>query len=270
MKDRLVIFASYSPRPDVAPYVLHHLQSLKPWCGKLVFVSNSPLSKQSRATLRSICTEVRERLNLGFDFAAWRDVILDEDSDRWDEILLTNSSVVGPLFNLSAIFEEMGERRCDFWGLTQSRFLRPHIQSYFICFRKPLIRSPVWSAFWHAVQDESRKWDVIARYETRFKQVFERQGFTGISYLPAMNKSGLERLFFRRLDTRLPIYVPIDKNRTNATIHSPLELIESGLPYLKASLLWGHNRRQPFPLQKIMALEKVDYDWNLLGLDQIR
>lgn len=186
--------------------------------------------------------------------------------EKWSEILLLNSSVVGPLFSLSPMFQEMEDRSCDFWGLTRSRFIRPHVQSYFMCFRKPLLQSLAWSRFWVSVQDESRKWDVISNYELRMMEIFEAAGFTGASYLPAMAKSGSERLFLRRMNTRLPIYVPIDKNRTNSLIHSPLELIENGFPYLKASLLWGHNRRQPFPLKQIMALDNVDYDWSLVGL----
>jgi lipopolysaccharide biosynthesis protein len=220
--------------------------------------------------LQSVCHTVHERRNAGYDFAAWRDVLLNENMQEWDEVLLTNSSIVGPLFSLSAVFDEMEGRSCDFWGLTRSRFVRPHIQSYFMCFRKRLIRSRAWSDFWNSVRDESRKWDVIAKYETRLMEVFETHGFSGDSYLPQMSKTGIERIFLRRMNTRLPVYVPIDKNRTNPTIHSPLELIESGLPYLKASLLWGHNRRQAFPLEKIMALKNVDYDWSLLGLDHRR
>lgn len=229
-------------------------------------MSNSRLSKESTRQLLSVCHEVHVRSNTGFDFAAWRDVILKEDMQEWQEILLLNSSVVGPLFSLSPIFQEMENRSCDFWGLTQSRFVRPHIQSYFMCFRKELIRSHVWSHFWSTVRDESRKWDVISKYEVRFKAILENHEFTGDCYLPLMTKFGVDRLFFRRMNTRFPIYIPIDKNFTNSMIHSPLELIERGLPYLKASLLWGHNRRQPFPLRTIMALKNVDYDWSLLGL----
>lgn len=266
MSNRLAIFANYSPHPEVPVYILYHLQQLRPFCGRIVFVSNSRLSQESKHQLLSVCQEVLERPNTGFDFAAWRDVILRESMEQWQEILLVNSSVIGPLFSLSPLFHEMSTRSCDFWGLTQSRFIRPHIQSYFMCFRNPLIRSPVWSSFWQSVQDESRKWDVISKYELKMTEVFESAGFTGVSFLPRTTRSGVQRLFFRRMNTVLPVYIPADKNRTNPTIHSPLELIESGLPYLKASLLWGHNRRQPFPLGKIMALEKVDYDWSLVGL----
>lgn len=267
MMRRLTIFASYSSSPTVPAYVLFHLGALRKFSSRLAFVSNSPLSESSRAELNGTCDLVVERSNKGYDFAAWRDVILAERMAEWDEVLLTNSSVVGPLFDLAPLFEDMQARSCDFWGLTHSVNLRPHIQSFFVCFRKRLINGPVWQEFWRGVDADLSKRQVIRRYEVRFKEVFESAGFIADTYLPQMRKIGMQRIFFRRLNTATPIYIPMDKNRTNPTIHSPLELIEAGFPYLKASLLWGHNRRQPFPLERIMELNKVNYDWGLVELN---
>jgi lipopolysaccharide biosynthesis protein len=269
MNKRLTIFANFSD-PTVPAYVLYHLGALRKLSSKLIFASNSPISESSWAELNAVCDLVVERSNKGYDFAAWRDVILAERMSDWHEVLLTNSSVIGPLFDLSPMFEEMQSRACDFWGLTHSVNVQPHIQSYFVCFRSRLTTAPVWEEFWRRVDDKLNKRQVIRKYEVQFKTIFESHGFVGDTYLPQMRKSGMERVFFRRLNSPLPLFVVLDKNRTNPTIHSPLELIESGLPYLKASLLWGHNRRQPFPLQKIMALKNVDYDWSLLGLDHRR
>ena len=270
MTKRITFFASYSPSASVPAYVLFHLKALRAFSSRLVFVSNSPISESSRGDLNAVCDLVVERSNKGYDFGAWRDVILAERMNDWDEVLLTNSSVVGPLFDLSPLFEDMQSRPCDFWGLTHSVNIRPHIQSYFVCFRRRLTTAPVWEEFWRGVDDKLNKRQVIRKYEVQFKTIFESHGFVGDTYLPQMRKSGMERVFFRRLNTALPLFVVLDKNQTNPTIHSPLELIENGLPYLKASLLWGHNRRQPFPLKKIMALKNVDYDWSLLGLDPRR
>lgn len=264
--NRLILLASFSQHPDVPPYILYHLAALRAFGDKIVFVSNSPLGAKAQGDLATVCDEVLERPNIGYDFAAWRDAIQREDMAEWDEILLTNSSVVGPLFSLASLFHDMKGRDCDFWGLTHSMNTRPHIQSYFVCFRKAVLESDAWRAFWSSVENTDDKWTVIYKYEVQFKAFFEDRGFRSDTLLPQMEKSGLARIGIRRSNILLPIYIPIDKNRTNPTIHSPLELIENGLPYLKASLLWGHNRRQPFPLRKIMALEKVDYDWSLVGL----
>lgn len=266
MTQRLTIFASYSSSPTVPAYVLFHLGALRKFSSRLVFVSNSPLLESSRAELNGICDVVLERSNKGFDFAAWRDVILAERMAEWDEVLLTNSSVVGPLFDLAPLFTDMQARACDFWGLTHSVNVRPHIQSYFVCFSKRLINSPIWQEFWRSVQDETSKRRAILRYETQFTAIFEAHGFVSDTYLPQMQKSGLERLFIYRYNTVLPLFAIRDKNRTNSTVHSPRELIERGLPYLKASLLWGEHRRQPAPLKEIMELDKVEYDWSLVGL----
>jgi lipopolysaccharide biosynthesis protein len=256
--------ASYCASPDVDPYILYHVECLRSVCSDVHFVSNSPLSSASREALEKYCAEVSERPNCGLDFAAWRDVISRLEPGKFDEIVLVNSSIVGPLFSLSGVFDEMATRPCDFWGMTRNRAKKPHIQSYFLCFRRRVIESSAWRSFWNQVEDETQKSRVIMKYEVELMEYFEKAGFVADALIPQMDKRGLERLFLRRFNTRLPIVLPMDKNRTNSTIHSPLELIEQGMPYLKASLLWGHNRLQPFPLAEIKALSQVDFDWSLL------
>jgi lipopolysaccharide biosynthesis protein len=268
MINRLAIFVSYSDRSDISPHVLYHVERLRDACSDVHFVSNSPLSPASHDALKRHCGEVIERPNVGFDFAAWRDAIARLEPGRFDEIVLVNSSVVGPLFSLSAVFDTMGTRHCNFWGMTRNRAMKPHIQSYFLCFRRKVIESPAWRSFWNQVEDEAQKSQVIMKYEVELMAFFEKAGFVSDTLIPQMDKHGLERLFLRRLSSHLPIFLPMDKNRTSSTIHSPLELIEQGMPYLKASLLWGHNKYQPFPLEEIMALPNVDFDWSLIGLER--
>lgn len=264
MPRRLAIFASFSVRPDVEPHILYHVACLREVCAEVHFVSNSPLSQASREALDQSCASVIERPNVGLDFAAWRDAIARLEPGRFDEIVLVNSSVVGPLFSLSGVFDTMAGQACDFWGMTRSRARQPHIQSYFFCFRRRVIELAAWQIFWSQVEDETDKMRIIARYEVGLMAHFEQAGFVSGSLIPQMAKRGLARLFLRRLSMRLPLFLPLDKNKTNPTIHSPLELIEQGMPYLKASLLWGHNRYQSFPLAEIKALPQVDFDWSLL------
>lgn len=267
MLRRIAIFASFSPTPEVQPYIIYHLQKLRELCDEVWFVSNSKISENSRLEISNHCSNIIERENIGYDFSGWRDAISKIKILEFDEVILTNSSVIGPLFDLSGVFNEMDKRPCDLWGMTQSQSHKMHIQSYFICFKKNVIISETWNRFWRSVHDESDKWDVIKNYEVGLLNFFQSDGFVGDSFIPVINEIGLRRIFLRRIGTKFPLYIAADKNVTNPTIHSPLKLIESGMPYLKASLIWGHNKNQPFPLEKIMALPNIDYDWSLIGLE---
>jgi len=263
MKKRLAILASYCANEDLDPYLIYHVQKLRDVCDDVWFISNSPISEKGRAELAPHCSIVQERPNVGYDFSAWRDAILGNDIAPYDEVILTNSSVIGPLFGLSGVFAEMYKRSCDFWGMTMNRAKGLHIQSYFICFRKSITSSDAWTAYWNSIKDETEKWNVILKYEVKLMRYFEGQGFIGDSFIPIVTNKGIKRIKIRRLLRNFPVYIPIDSNRTNPTIHSPYEIISEGMPYLKASLVWGHNQRQPFPLEKIKALPNVDFDWSL-------
>lgn len=260
---RLTIFAHYNSSGDVEEYIFYHLAHLRRHSQRLSFVSNSTIPETAQRRLSSICDEIRLRPNVGYDFSAWRDVILETNTE-YDEILLTNSSIIGPLVTLDGVFEEMATRPCDFWGLTYGVEIRRHIQSFFVCFRGRLTSSAIWAAFWNSVSDESDKSSVIEKYETTFTHTFEQHGFSGDAYIRSIEKRGFARLVWHRVDTAFPVYTVRDANRVNPTIYMPLELIERGFPYIKAALICGEARRQGLPIKDIMRLENVNFDWGVL------
>ena len=47
------------------------------------------------------------------------------------------------------MFEAMADRPVDFWGLTSSRRMHPHVQSFFVAFRPWLVESQAFARFWH-------------------------------------------------------------------------------------------------------------------------
>lgn len=56
------------------------------------------MNKAAQVAADKVAEKVIVRPNIGWDFAAWRDAIAEEDMDEWDRVILTNSSVVRPLF----------------------------------------------------------------------------------------------------------------------------------------------------------------------------
>jgi len=262
---RLAILAQWSESGGIPPHVRIHLQRLRPNCARVVLVSNSALDQISRALGESLCDRVLERSNAGFDFSAWRDALRTEDTAEWDEIVLTNSSVVGPVFPLEGIFEEMVKRPVDFWGMTGSNWGRPHIQSYFLVFRKRLIASSAWTDYWDDVHDVPKKKDVTRRYELPLRDRLERQNFVGGTFVP-LEPSLRRGLVFRRPNARLPLVIPISAKKADPTIFAPYELLLRGMPYLKASLVWTHHRYRRCPMDAIKSIRGIDYPWREIGL----
>lgn len=261
---RLVILVQYDPAGGLPSFVRIHLERLQPIASRLVLVSNSPMSAESRRVAESICDSVIVRANVGWDFAGWRDALAEETMEEWDSVVLTNSSVVGPLFPLPPIVQNMEARGHDFWGMVHSRYIRSHLQSYFLSFSTSVINSETWHHFWCNVEDLQNKRQVIRRYEVGLTQQLRNGGFSFGHLIedPQFPRS-LKLVHIDRLKSRLR--VPMNVNYVNKTVELHWEMIEAGMPYLKASLLWGKDTYRRCPLDRIKTLPGVNYPWDSIG-----
>src|SRR5208282_1656041 len=102
---RLAIYAHYSRSPEVAGHVLHCLQSVAELGFEICLVSNSELSAASEASLKRFCGRVIVRENTGLDFGMWQRGLSECDISGFDELLLVNSSIIGPLQPLAPFWE---------------------------------------------------------------------------------------------------------------------------------------------------------------------
>lgn len=221
---RLVIYAHYDAQHEVKRYVLHYLRALRPHCERLDFVSTAELSATERGKLDGLCDSAALRENFGFDFTMWRYRLELTDLDAWDEIVLTNSSVLGPVFPLAASLSRVGE--CDFWGMTENVAPDWHLQSYFLAFRRSVLRSEVFRRYWSGVLPYRSKFEVIRTHEIGLSQRLREAGFQGRASFPS-----------RDVLPRPPLDRLLLNTGTNLTCAQPLLLLRAGMPLVKVEML---------------------------------
>ncbi len=262
---RLVILAQFDPGNGLPPHVRIHLERLRPHAARLVLVSNSPMDAGAYTQAGQICDEVQIRENHGWDFAAWRDVLAKENVADWDSTILTNSSIVGPLYPIGPVIAEMENGGADFWGLVHSKQMGSHLQSFFLGFSNRLVQSTAWAGFWSQVQDLDDKWDVIKTYELGLTKYFVKAGYSFDSYMknPVFPES-IRVVDVERLNSL--VRFPWDINRVGRTIRDHKAMIEEGFPYLKASLLWGKDQHRVSSVSSLMNIAGVEYPWDQLPL----
>jgi len=222
------------------------------------------MSPEALEEAESICDDVILRPNIGWDFAAWRDALAREEMHEWDAVVLTNSSVVGPLFPLLPIVEKMEATDADFWGMVMLRHRGTHLQSYFLSFGRNTINSQSWTDFWSKVEDKADKKEVIIKYEVGITKCLQDAGMKSRSLMenPVFPKSiRMVHTDYLRGGPRIPFNV----NWVNRTVEMHHELIAQGMPYLKASLLWGKDRYRFRGIESIRSIPDVDYDWGSLN-----
>ena len=136
---RLAVYAHFGESPKVARYVSYFLKELRSLGFEICFVSNSPISIESQSEISTLSQKFIQRENTGYDFSMWQAGLAEYDLSKVEELLLTNSSIVGPLQPLAQLFQNSSVKECDFWGLTDNDEGGRHLQTYFMVFRRQVI-----------------------------------------------------------------------------------------------------------------------------------
>jgi lipopolysaccharide biosynthesis protein len=248
---RLCVFAHYDSQDEVKPYVLHLLRALRQECDEITFVSTSTLPETEIEKTRDHCSRTMCKDNAGYDFGMWKYALERTDPECCDELALVNSSILGPLFPLHPIMQHMEAQDCDFWGMTDSKQVAWHLQSYFLVFRACVLRSQAFRQFWHAVLPYRNKDQVVRSYELGLTVFLQEHGFRAqpvraVDSLP----SPISLSRFRR-------------KRFNPTHKRAGHLLARGFPFVKLELL--RDNPEHIHLGPIFrAIQRSGYDMSLI------
>jgi Rhamnan synthesis protein F/Methyltransferase domain len=234
---RLLCYAHFDERGEVKEFVRHALDAMKSVCSTQIFVSNSPIPDSDRVLLEQTCMHVVAKENVGYDFHMWQQGLGLADFADYDEIVLMNSSIYGPILPIEDVFREMEKRRCDFWGITECFQMRPHVQSYFLVFRKQVIISPEFAAFWRGVLPYVNKNQIVMSYEVGLTQWLVDSGFQLSVYSNVYKLAAVAQRIGKRV-----------KLKDNQTIKHPRESLQIGNPFLKREVV----RTNPAAVRSLM------------------
>ena len=192
---RLGIFFFYEKNGDVDDFITYYLRDLARNLTELIVVCNGKLSKQGRAAFEEFTDQIIVRENKGLDVWAYKTALDHYGWQRlseFDEVVMTNSTLMGPVRPLKEMFDAMAERtNLDFWGLTIHHgaegnpfkgkhlynYLPVHIQSHFIVYRKKFIQSKELQNYWDTMPMIESYTDSVQRYESVFTKQFADKGY---------------------------------------------------------------------------------------------
>ena len=222
MAREVCLFVSYAAQPVVKHHVQRHIRAFHDVGFDVLFVLNTPHAAQEFTfddDLRDLCRGVFVRENKGFDFGAWAHLAQTVDlGDDVERVVLVNDSILGPL-NLAAfgnLVEAMRRSPADVLGLTRSLAVRPHLQSFFMVFQHEALRRGLFQNAMQAIRNFQTKEAVINVYETHLTRHMTSLGLRCESVFPMLSQ---------------------DPYSANDTYFRWEELIRSGFPYVKISLL---------------------------------
>lgn len=198
--NRVAVFAFYDKDGMVDDYICVLLQEMKVHCRKLLFVVNGELSSEGRVKIEQLGAEILMRENAGLDISGYKAGILylEETLSTYDELVMLNQTIYGPIYPFAEMFDEMNARDVDFWGMTKhpgidedpwgtagGERVPAHLQSYFVVVRKPMLTSEDFLTYWKELPTIETYYDAVGGHEAWFTERFEQKGYKSDVYINA-------------------------------------------------------------------------------------
>src|SRR5260370_1618229 len=251
---RLAVYAHFGESPKVARYVSFFLKDLRSLGFEICCVSNSPISIESQSEISTLCRIFIQRENTGYDCSMWQDGLAECNLSKLEELLLTNSSIVGLQQPVALLWHNSSVNECDFWGLTDNDEFGLHLQTYFMVFRRQVIQDACFMDFWRSVLPLKDKQQVIQNYEIGLTRRLEENGF---KWKAVFAQERMWSLFLSRRSFVKKIgdwYYNRGLPGRNTTTLLPDLLVQCGMPFLKAALL----NEAPYQVSPKMAFELLE------------
>ena len=206
---RLVIFLFYDKDGIVDDYIPALFDGLKDFYDELCFVANGKLQKKGREKVEKYVTNFLVRENKGFDvwgYKAGLEFYGWEELEKYDEVILMNYTIFGPLYPFSEMFEFMNKKDLDFWGITKHHkvdfdvfntckygYIPEHIQSSFLVIRNSLLRTKDYQDLWKNMPMINSYAESVGLYEVIFTKEFNEKGYKSGVYIDTSDLEGYTR-----------------------------------------------------------------------------
>ena len=178
----VALLAHWDPENILDPYVLYMARHLKQLGKQVILCSAAPLTTLPQET--DIFDAIVCRTCAGYDFTSWK-AAFEAFPSLYEakEVTLCNDSVFAPIGSYAPVYQTMASISCDFWGMTFSYEVMPHMQSFYLVLRKKALQHPAFKKFILAVAADNNR-DIAVGYEVRFSLWLELHGLHAGCYRP--------------------------------------------------------------------------------------
>lgn len=192
---RLIIYFIFDKEGIIDDYIPYMLEELKKNSTEIAVVCNGKLNAEGRKKIEAITPVIIVRENKGFDVWAYKTVLDYYGWDKlctYDEVIMMNYTIMGPIYPLQEMFETMNRKDLDFWGITKYHkyedgdpfgtiefgYIPEHIQSHFIAVRSHMLKSIEFQTYWNNMQEINDYREAVGCHEAIFTKKFSEAGFT--------------------------------------------------------------------------------------------
>ena len=188
------IYFFYDRDGIVDDYVTYLLRDLSKHLQELVVVVNGKLTEEGHKRFEEFTRNILVRENQGLDVGAYKaglDFFGWDKVESFDELIMLNHTILGPVYPFQETFDKMDKLEVDFWGITKHemnekdpygknpyRCLPEHIQSHFLVYRQRLLRSKEFHEYWEKHLSQVKTYsDSVGLHESYFTKFFSDLGY---------------------------------------------------------------------------------------------
>ncbi len=170
------------------------LGRMKEVVSRIIVICNGLLESSAKMQLNEIADEIIERSNSGYDVEAYKEYFCNHDQEewtQWDELIIMNNSIYGPLFSLKEWMQaDLECNSCDMWGLkgylcktdmNQTLGIPP----FFLVIKKKITANKAFRDYWEKLQFSNYSYDeALELMERGLPKYLQEKGFTVRTRIP--------------------------------------------------------------------------------------
>jgi len=190
---RLVIYFFFDREGIVDDYIPVILKDIYNNVSELFIVVNGEIDNTGINKFRTLTQNILIKENKGFDVGGYK-AVFDwygwQELKKFDEIILMNFTIMGPIYPFKEMFNIMDKKDIDFWGITlfhgssfdpfgktKCGYLPLHLQSHFIAVRNDMLTNGDFQLYWETMPEITSYEESICLHEAIFTKKFEELGF---------------------------------------------------------------------------------------------
>ena len=174
---RICLFAGYDSKNIIHDYVVYYLKELST-VADVYYMADNEISDDEKAKITPYVKEAYGFNHNKYDFGSWQELIKIigwEKFSEYDELILTNDSVFGPLYPIKELFEKIeNDTEWDMCGIDRNYGKSSwYLSSYFLVFRNKSFLS---DAFKSHVMGVTEHTDMVRQAEMPFANTMHFNG----------------------------------------------------------------------------------------------
>ncbi len=174
---RICLFAGYDSKNIIHDYVVNYIKELSSLFD-VYYMADNEISDHEKSKIASYVKGAYGFKHSKYDFGSWQELIKIigwEKISEYDELLLTNDSIIGPLYPLNNLFNKIEDDKdwqafglveeCLIWNDNGIQRKNNYLQSYFILLKKDVFLEDFFKDFFENIKVYDNKNDVIMHGE---------------------------------------------------------------------------------------------------------